>query len=63
VHHDFLDGTGDTHTDDDMCPRSVTPPFEIDPNPNGTIKDRGCGARKPDKTLGNPVVTDVVRRK
>jgi hypothetical protein len=26
----------------------------------GTIKDKGCGAKKPDKTFGAAVVTDVV---
>jgi len=60
VHHDVLDGDADTHTDDDVCPRSVTPPFEVDPNPNGTIKDKGCGAKKTDKTFGAAVTTDVV---
>ncbi len=62
VHHEVLDGNADTHAADDTCPRSVTPPFEIDPNPDGTIKDRGCGAKKADNTFGNPILTDVVRR-
>lgn len=46
--------------DDDTCPRSVIPPFALDPYPDGKIKDKGCGAPKPDKTLGDPVLTDVV---
>jgi hypothetical protein len=59
VRHAALDGNADTHPADDACPRSVTPPAEIDPNPNGKIKDKGCGAKKPDKTFGAPVVVDV----
>jgi hypothetical protein len=59
VRHAALDGNADTHPADDGCPRSVTPPAEIDPNPNGKIKDKGCGAKKPDATFGAPVVTDV----
>ncbi len=59
VDHAALDGTADTHPADDVCPRSVTPPYETDPNPNGKIKDKGCGAKKPDKTFGAPVVVDV----
>lgn len=47
---------------DDMCPRSVTLPFEVDPNPDGTIKDKGCGEKKDDKTFGAPVLVDVVVR-
>jgi hypothetical protein len=31
----------------------------VDPNPDGTVRDKGCGAKKPDSTLGNPVLTDV----
>ena len=58
VHHDVLGGI-DVHTADDTCPRSVTPPFEIDPNPDGKIKDKGCGAKKADKTFGDPILTDV----
>jgi hypothetical protein len=32
----------------------------IDPFPDGTILDKGCGTRRPDKTFGDPVLTDVV---
>jgi hypothetical protein len=49
----------DEHAADDACPRSVTPPGEIDPYPDGSITDRGCGARKSDGTLGDPVVVDL----
>ena len=62
VNHAAIDGNADTHPEDDVCPRSVTPPYEIDPNPDGTIKDRGCGGRKPDRTLGADILTDVVVR-
>ena len=39
--------------------RTVTPPGEIDPLPNGKILDKGCGVKKPDKTLGLPNLVDV----
>ncbi len=60
AHHDVIDGNADMHPVDDVCPRSVTPPFEIDPDPDGTIKDKGCGLKKPDGTFGADVLTDVV---
>jgi len=53
-------GGADGHPRDDICPRSVEPPFEVDPNPDGTIKDKGCGGKKADKTFGDPVLVDVV---
>jgi hypothetical protein len=40
----------------------VTPPFRLDPNPDGTLRDRGCGARQTDGTFGGPVVVDVIAR-
>ena len=49
-----------THPQDDFGPRSAKPPFEIDPNPDGTIKDRGVGKQKPDHTFGADITTDVV---
>lgn len=39
VNHAALDGQGDTHTADDICPRSA---LGLDPNPDGKIKDKGC---------------------
>jgi hypothetical protein len=39
---------GDSNAQDDVCPR----------DPSGT--DKGCGGKKPDKTLGADVLTDVV---
>jgi hypothetical protein len=60
VYHDVLGIGSDVHTGNNVCPRSVTPPFIIDPSPDGTIVDRGCGAVKPDKTFGADVVTNIV---
>jgi uncharacterized repeat protein (TIGR02543 family) len=62
VNYAALDGKADTHPVDDMCPRSVTPPFVIDPNPDGTVKDSGCGTPKADGTRGGDILTDVVAR-
>jgi len=59
VNHSVLDGTGDTHVEDDVCPR---PALGFDPNPDGTIRDPGCGDRNPDRTLGADILTDVVTR-
>ena len=58
VTHAALDEKADTHTVDDLCPRSATPPY-IDPYPYGSTKDRGCGAPKSDRTFGGPVSTDL----
>ena len=60
VHHDVIDGSADIHDDDDVCPRDALPGgVDSLPPPKG-IKDKGCGAKKPDGSLGAPVVTDVV---
>jgi hypothetical protein len=58
VDHTAL-GSGDAHPADDVCPRTVSPPGVVDAFPNGKIVDKGCGAKKPDKTLGAPVLIDV----
>jgi hypothetical protein len=60
VSHGALDGKEDTHPFDDVCPRNVVPPYEIDPNPDGTIQDKGCGPQKPDGTFGGDILTDVI---
>lgn len=60
VNRVVIDGDNDSHPSDDVCPRSIAPPYEIDPYPDGTIKDRGCGARKSDGTFGNELFTDIV---
>ena len=42
------------------CPRDALPGgVDSLPPPKG-IKDNGCGAKKADRTLGAPVMTDVV---
>ena len=60
VNRAATDGDADSHPSDDVCPRSVTPPYELDPNPDGTIKDKGCGARKSDGTFGGELFIDIV---
>jgi hypothetical protein len=63
VDHSALDGQVDTDPVDDVCPHSVEPPFRSDPNPDGAIKDKGCGGKKPDKTFGAEVLIDVVDKR
>lgn len=53
-------GGSDVHPVDDRCPRQVAPRFVIDPFPDGSIRDKGCGVKQPDKTFGAPVTVDVV---
>jgi hypothetical protein len=55
-------GSGDAHPADDVCPRTVPVGGVIDQFPNGKIVDKGCGAKKPDKTLGGPQLVDVERK-
>jgi hypothetical protein len=61
VNHEAIDDLLDTHTECDVCPR---PPLDggVDPNPDGRIKDKGCGAARGDGTFGNDVLTDVFVR-
>jgi hypothetical protein len=58
VDHSALDGLPDSHPADDVCPRGALP-GGVDPNPDGSVKDKGCGAKLPDGTLGADVVIDV----
>jgi hypothetical protein len=37
-------------------------PGGYDPYPDGKIKDKGCGGKNPDGTLGGDVLTDVVMK-
>ena len=53
-----LDGKEDHKHFDDTCPRDVTPPYVVEPLYK--IKDKGCGAKKPDGTLGGGILTDVI---
>jgi hypothetical protein len=47
VHHELL-GAPDGHAADDVCPRG---PLGFDPNPDGSIKDKGCSV-KPTNVTG-----------
>jgi hypothetical protein len=61
VDHAAIDGIPDAHPDDDACPRPALPGgSDPRPDPKKPIKDRGCGGKLPDKTLGADVTTDVV---
>jgi hypothetical protein len=59
VHHNAIDGVADSHSECDMCPRAPLAGGK-DPNPNGKIVDKGCGAPAGNGTFGDPVLTDVV---
>lgn len=63
VNHRVLDGREDTDPEDDACPRTVTAPFRPEPNPNGKLKDKGCGEKKADATFGADVLIDVIDRR
>lgn len=63
VNHAALDGQTDNDPVDDVCPRTVAPPFRTDPNPDGKLKDKGCGAKKDDSTFGAEVLIDVVEKR
>lgn len=60
VHHDAIDGKADTHSADNNCPHD--PLVGSDPYPDGTIKDKGCGSKKSDNTLGGAVMTTVIQK-
>ena len=61
VHHDVLDGNADDHAADDSCPHDALPAnLDANPPPKG-VKDKGCGAKKPDGTRGDPVQMDVIQ--
>jgi hypothetical protein len=61
VHHVAL-GSADAHPQDDFCPRTPSPPGEPDAFPDGKIRDRGCGAKLPDRTRGGALTVDVTAR-
>jgi len=61
VYHEVLDGNPDDHAADDSCPHDPLPGnLDSNPPPRG-VRDNGCGNRKPDRTLGAVVQTDVIR--
>src|SRR5205085_264766 len=55
VNHAALDGQADTHPDCDVCPRAPV----AEPNPDGKIKDKGCGTPVGHGLFGGPVLTDL----
>ena len=63
VNHAALDGEADTHTVDDVCPRSVPASGTRDPYPDGGILDKGCGRQKANGTFGLPVTVDLYLRR
>jgi hypothetical protein len=58
VDHAAFDGRADTHPEDDDCPHDALP-GNAEPNPDGSLKDAGCGRRKADGTFGAPILIDV----
>jgi glucose/arabinose dehydrogenase len=59
--HEAIDDQPDTHTVDDVCPRPPLP-LGVDPNPDGKIKDKGCGAKVSGGSRGGPVTTEVIQK-
>jgi hypothetical protein len=59
VNHQAIDGNPDAHPECDTCPRGPLEGF-VDPYPDGRIRDRGCGGKFSDGTLGADILTDVV---
>jgi aldose sugar dehydrogenase len=59
VRHPAIDGEPDLHPDDDACPHAALPGL-IDPNPDNSIKDKGCGGKISAGVFGADVKTDVV---
>jgi hypothetical protein len=53
-----LHGVADADINDNNCPHNP-PAGGIDPV-NPSVKDKGCGGKKPDKTLGADMFTDIV---
>ena len=49
-----LDGQEDMNPASDVCPRSPIPVVD------GLPKDKGCGGKLPDKTLGGAVLSDII---
>ncbi|MGH9888778.1 MAG: hypothetical protein ACREBE_24815, partial [bacterium] len=61
VHREVLDALPDTHALDDVCPHPALP-GGVDPNPDGKLKDYGCGGKIAKKNFGAPVVLDVKQK-
>jgi hypothetical protein len=59
--HPSVLGLTDGHASDDLCPRLIEAGgLDPRPDPKKPIKDKGCGGKLPDKTLGAEPTTDVV---
>jgi hypothetical protein len=58
VHHEAIDGEADAHPECDVCPRVPV----AEPNPDGKLKDKGCGTRLGVGTFGGSVLTDVLQK-
>jgi tartrate-resistant acid phosphatase type 5 len=56
-----LDGWEDANPASDVCPRPPVP-GGTDAHSVGSIHDRGCGGKNPDRTLGAAVLSDVVAK-
>lgn len=55
-------GGADAHPQDDFCPRTGSPPGEVDAFPDGRITDRGCGAKLAGGARGGALTVDVTAR-
>jgi len=56
-------GDPDSHPVDDSCPHdALATTGHKDQHPDGTIVDKGCGAKKPGGTFGNPVLTNIIAK-
>ncbi len=63
VHHEALaGGIPDMQPPCDVCPRGpLATPGNRDPNPDGKIIDKGCGAKGTNGVLGASVLTTVIK--
>jgi hypothetical protein len=61
VSHGAIGSESDSHPADDVCPHAALP-GQLDPYPDGRVKDKGCGGKNSDGSLGADVVIDIVRK-
>jgi hypothetical protein len=59
VNHPALDRVADSHPADDTCPRDALAALDHNPGVGRSIKDKGCGGKKPSGNFGAEVLTDV----
>lgn len=60
ANHAAIDGIPNTYTDDATCPHSEPLGCVLDPNPDGSIRDCGCGTKQRGGTFGGAIVTELV---